>query len=89
MKKLAILMTLGGFLLAGCGEKSAEPKAEAQSSVDLNKEKEKLGKALDKAGTEIKQGAGEVKAKAEEAADALKKNAEAAKDKVKADLNTK
>jgi hypothetical protein len=84
MKNIAILIA-AGFLLAGCGAKNEEPKAEAQVSVDLNKEKNSLDKALDKAGDEVKKGADEAKAKLDEAGDALKKNAEAAKDKLTTD----
>lgn len=82
MKHLAILMA-AAFVLAGCsGEKSSEPKVEGSVNIDLSKEKEKIGSALEKAGEEVKKGATEAKEKLQDAGEALKKNVEAAKDKL-------
>jgi hypothetical protein len=84
MKNLALIIA-AAFVLAGCAEKSTEPKADVSVHVDTDKTKNDVAAAMDKAGEELKKGAETAKDKLEDAGDALKKNAEAAKDKLSND----
>ena len=95
MKNIALLIA-AGFLFVGCsGEKAPEPKAEAEVNVDLGKQADQLGAAMEKAGENLKEGAEKAKDKLEDAGQALKRNVEEAKDKltddksVEVEVNTK
>jgi hypothetical protein len=84
--KNIILLIATGFVLAGCsGARDEGPKADASVSIDLGKEADKMGAAMEKAGDKLKEGAAATQEKLEDAGAALKKNAEEMKDKLTSD----